>query len=129
VPGLSPVHVSEVAAAPAPTSVPIDCTRWPCVGGEAPDALVVHGVPGGVVPSAINHVTHPCALAWLGLSALLGAAPRPPPSATARCQTEATMESAQYGLSKLAVVLLLDLVFVGDVAFFIGMARSAAGGG
>ena len=39
------------------------------------------------------------------------------------------MESAQYGLSKLAVVLLLDLVFVGDVAFFIGMARSAAGGG
>jgi len=79
VPGLSPVQIS-VPVVVTVTSVPMDCTRFPWAGGEAPDELVelVHGVPGG--RAAINHVVHPCALVWSGLSVLVGVPPRPPPT-------------------------------------------------
>src|SRR5215469_12130358 len=56
----------------------MDWTRGPWAGGTAPDWLLVHGVPGG--RPAINHDTHPCALAWLGLAVVVREAPRPPPT-------------------------------------------------
>ena len=66
--------------APAATSVAMDCTRGPWVGGLASGVLGLHGAPGGVWASAINHVTHPCALVWLGLGVVVREEPRPPPT-------------------------------------------------
>ena len=77
-------HVRDVEetvpAATAATSVPMDWTRFPWFGGKAPDVSEVHGVPGGM--AAINHDTHPCAFAWLGLCVLVicEVIPRPPPT-------------------------------------------------
>src|ERR1700747_280682 len=58
----------------------MDCTRGPWTGGMAPESFAVHGVPGGVLGSAINQVRHPCAREWSGLGVVVRERPRPPPT-------------------------------------------------
>ena len=48
--------------------------------GRVYAAACAEGVPGGVALEAINHDGHPCALTWLGLTVVVGAPPRPPPT-------------------------------------------------
>jgi hypothetical protein len=80
VPGFRYGQARVTADPPAVASDAIDRTRFPCTGGSCPDELVVllHGVPGAL--AAINHDTHPCALEWSGLPALVAEVPRPPPT-------------------------------------------------